>query len=95
MKKKFENASTFSEKDAIKVNSVGEEYMYIGNLECPSCHERGTLKCKCQALLDHDGKYYDELECSCVACSAPATFLFDINSFFGKMADELGSLFDD
>jgi hypothetical protein len=81
-KGKVNMKETFSEKDVITVESVGEEYEYISKVECPSCHGAGTLERATQALIVQKGKHYDRLDCRCFACGTRATFTFDINSFF-------------
>ncbi len=72
-------ARDFSE--AVKVNSISEEYEIASKHKC-DCG--GQLKFNLQSLLENDGLFYDELHYICVECDKSYHFLFDINSFFGK-----------
>lgn len=67
--------------NAIKVNSIPEEYAYIAQQRCPC---GGSYKRDSQAVLKANGLMYDELSVSCAICGSKRKFLFDINSFFGK-----------
>lgn len=67
--------------NAIKVNSVAEEYAYLSRQRCicGGRYERGP-----QALRQIGGKMFDEISVSCAECGNERSFLFDINSFFGR-----------
>jgi hypothetical protein len=69
-------------KSARVVNSVPEEYELIKGMKC-DCG--GSYKVKMQSLHEDKGKYYDILHCECMRCKKQKDFIFDINSFFGKM----------
>ncbi|MCI9845356.1 hypothetical protein [Flavobacterium pectinovorum] len=63
-------------KNAIKVNSVAEEYKIAKKL-CPNCTMNG------QALLNEGNKHYDLLKLTNEK-GEEVKYYFDINSFFGK-----------
>jgi hypothetical protein len=68
--------------NAIKVSSIGQEYAHIAKQRC-SCGGRYTRNS--QALLEVNGRKYDQLSVTCAECGNEKQFLFDINSFFGKL----------
>ena len=72
---------TVDVSQAIRIDSVEEEYRYLSRQRC-SCG--GGLTRDAQALLEIDGKMYDQLSVSCGKCGNQQRLLFDINSFFGK-----------
>jgi len=63
-------------KNAIKVNSVAEEYKIAKKL-CPNCTMNG------QDLLSEGNKHYDLLKLTNEK-GEEVKYYFDINSFFGK-----------
>jgi tRNA A22 N-methylase len=69
-------------KSAIVVTSIAEEYEIIKGTKC-ACG--GGYQVKMQSLHEDKGKYYDILHCECMKCKEQKEFIFDINSFFGKM----------
>jgi hypothetical protein len=70
------NPDGSSIKNAIKVNSVAEEYKIAKKL-CPNCTMNG------QALLSEGNKHYDLLKLTNEK-GEEVKYYFDINSFFGK-----------
>lgn len=68
--------------DAEIVQSVSEEYEIVRNTPC-ECG--GSFLVKMQSLHEHNSKMYDVLHCKCTQCGLQKDFIFDINSFFGKM----------
>jgi hypothetical protein len=68
---------------AIKVNSIIDEYAHINRQRC-SCG--GSYKKRTQALLEVGGLHYDRLDVECEQCGQGKSFIFDINAFFGKSA---------
>ena len=63
-------------KNAIKVNSIPEEYQIARKL-CPNCKING------QALINEGNKHYDVLNLTNEK-GEEIKYYFDINSFFGK-----------
>lgn len=63
-------------ENAIKVNSVSEEYLFVRK-NCPDC----TIIS--QALIEHNGKPYDVLNLE-KSDGTKISYYFDIKSFYGK-----------
>lgn len=68
--------------NAIIVHNIPEEYEIVRNTPC-ECG--GSFLVKMQSLHEHNMKMYDVLYCECTRCGQQKDFVFDINSFFGKM----------
>jgi hypothetical protein len=71
---------TIDPRQAIPVDSVGQEYALVAAAAC-ACG--GRWRVTCQALLSHEGRCYDRLEVACPRCGQTGAFLFDISTFFG------------
>ena len=65
--------------NAIKVNSVAEEYEIVSKL-FPDCTQDK------QNLVIQEDKYYDVLHCT-KPNGEQVSYIFDITSFFGKWED--------
>ena len=63
-------------ENAIKVNSVSEEYNIVRKL-CQNCEIKG------KALISKEDKNYDKIDVV-KPNGEKASYYFDINSFFGK-----------
>lgn len=73
---------------AIQVNSVEEEYEWLGQQVC-DCG--GGYNKPQQALVQEGNKYYDVLTAECKNCSDTQKFYFDISSFFPAQTGNLKS----
>ncbi|MGC8874446.1 MAG: hypothetical protein ACP5SI_08390 [Chloroflexia bacterium] len=71
-----------NQSEAIPVNSIAEEYRIVSRARC-ACG--GTLHVERQALLFREEHPYDLLEAVCQRCGQLQRFLFNIESFFGKL----------
>ncbi|MCL5774453.1 MAG: S41 family peptidase [Firmicutes bacterium] len=69
-------------QDAVKVNSVDEEYQYIKKLQCDA--DGSQYQVVRQSLITKNGKFYDAFYLKCTRCGKEKTVIFDINEFFGK-----------
>jgi len=74
---------TFDPREAIPVDNVGQEYAHVTATPC-ACG--GCWRVTGQALLLHEGRYYDRLEVVCTRCGETGVFLFDIDAFFRARA---------
>jgi hypothetical protein len=68
--------------EIIKVDSVSEEYNYVGKQICEKCGQKGTYKTNLQSLVFFRGFPCDELNCECMGCGAQKTFVFDVRKLF-------------
>lgn len=66
----------------IRVESVPEEYAYIGRQRC-TCG--GQYKEERQSTGEHDGRHFDQVDAVCVKCGRKASFTFDVTAIFEGM----------
>ncbi|MBM3466164.1 MAG: hypothetical protein FJX76_29095 [Armatimonadetes bacterium] len=67
---------------AVRVNSIREEYEYLGKQRC-ACG--GGWNRQSQALLfDESQVPHDKITVKCAECGKTADFYFDVSAFFGK-----------
>ncbi|MBI2251203.1 MAG: hypothetical protein HYU63_00295 [Armatimonadetes bacterium] len=69
-----------TKEEAIKVNSISEEYNYISRQKCKCTGEYDKVS---QAVYPHE--LLDQIKAVCKNCKAEKDFWFNISSFFGKM----------
>ncbi len=69
--------------NAIKVDSVPDEYKILRKTECKICNTVGSLKRDKQRLIFKNDNPFDVLDCTCENCGGKCFLTFDISSFFG------------
>ncbi len=69
-------------ENAVKVNSIREEYEYIAAQRCPC---GGPYARQGQALhFDDDQVPHDRITVQCTSCGTTAEYWFNCSAFFGK-----------
>jgi catechol 2,3-dioxygenase-like lactoylglutathione lyase family enzyme len=67
----------------LKVDSVAEEYAYIGTLRCSRCGEHYQVV-RQSLSAPQDRPPMDIIEVVCLQCGQSGSLYFDISSFFGE-----------
>jgi len=65
-----------------EVTGVQMEYMHI---EAERCVCGGKWEVLEQALIEHEGKPYDQIRVRCQRCGLERDFFFDISAFYGRL----------
>jgi len=65
-----------------EITGVQMEYMHI---EAERCDCGGKWEVLEQALIEHDGKPYDQIRVRCERCGLERDFFFDISAFYGRL----------
>lgn len=64
-----------------EITGVTMEYMHIESERCDCGGRWETVE---QALLEFEGRFYDQIHVRCQDCGSERNFYFDITSFFGR-----------
>jgi transcription elongation factor Elf1 len=72
-----------AEPQPVKVSSIGEEYAYLGSLQCEVCGDN-YRPVRQSLLLPPDRPPMDQIEVACLRCGHTRVVLFDISEFFRK-----------
>jgi hypothetical protein len=81
--------------NAVEVNCVRDEYIYISQQPCESCSRKNAYRLRTQTLIGREDRNYDVLDTECQFCGYKKCFTFDVTDCFQNLEKQFTATFKD